>query len=100
MMKLKKKSSAGLPEKHGCRQNLPREDGEEEEEYQDRERVLWGGRCVRCFLRCFCVYSLADSGDRRKLRWTQHFGVRWGQDKERVLKLSWPSTEYRMMKFF
>ena len=30
---------------------------------------------------------------------TGHFGVRWGQDQECVLKLSWPSTaEYRMME--
>jgi len=44
-------------------------------------------------------YSLADSGERRKPRRTGHFGVRGGQDKECVLKLSWPSTaEYRMMK--
>jgi len=54
---------------------------------------------LRCFLRCFCVYSLADSGERRKPRRTGHFGVRGGQDKEGVLKLSWPSTaEHRMMK--
>ena len=54
---------------------------------------------LRCFLRCFCVYSLADSGERRKPRRTGHFGVRGGQDKECVLKLSWPSmAEYRMMK--
>ena len=63
-------------------------------------------RCVfllcflRCFLRCFlCFYSLADSGERRKPRRTGHSGVRGGQDKEFVFKLSWPSTaEYRMMK--
>jgi len=42
-----------------------------------------------------CVYSLADSGERRKPRRTGHFG----EDKECVFKLSWPSTaEYRMMK--
>jgi len=53
----------------------------------------------RCFQRCFCVYSLADSGERRKPRRAGHPGVRRGQDKEFVLKLSWPSTaEYRMMK--
>jgi len=59
------------------------------------------GRRIRCV---FCVASalfLADSGERRKLRRTGHSGVRGGQDKEFVLKLSWPSTaEYRMMKFF
>ena len=45
----------------------------------------------------FC--SLADSGERRKSRRTGHSGVRGGQDKGFVLKLSWPSTaEYRMMK--
>ena len=54
---------------------------------------------LRCFLRCFCVYNLADSGERRKPRRTGHSGVRGGQDKGFVLKLSWPSTaEYRMME--
>ena len=49
-------------------------------------------RCVFCVAFCvvFCVvfffYSLVDSGER-------------SQNKEFVLKLSWPSTaEYRMMK--
>ena len=42
---------------------------------------------------------MADSGERRKPHRTGHFGVRGGQGKECVLKLSWPSTaEYRMMK--
>jgi len=51
----------------------------------------------RCFLRCFCVYSLADSGERRKPRRTRALRCPGGQDKECVLKLSWPSTaEYRM----
>ena len=46
-----------------------------------------------CFLRYFCFYSLADSGERRKPRRTGHSGVRGGgcQDKEFVLELSWPS---------
>ena len=47
---------------------------------------------LRCFLCCFCVYSLADSGERRKPRRAVHFDVREGQDKECVLILSWPST--------
>jgi len=43
--------------------------------------------------------QLVDSRERGKPRRTGHFGVRWGQHKECVLKLSWPSTaEYRMMK--
>ena len=63
-------------------------------------------RCVFCFVFCvvfcvvFCFYSLADSRERRKPRRTGHSGVRGGQDKGFVLKLSWPSTaEYRMKKF-
>ena len=75
-----------------------------------RRRIRTGrasrlGRRIRCaicvaFCVAFCgVYSLADSGERRKPRRTGHFGVRGGQDKECVLKLPWPSTaEYRMMK--
>jgi len=54
---------------------------------------------LRYFLLCFCFYSLADSGERRKPHRTGHSGARGGQDKGFVLKLSWPSTaEYRMMK--
>jgi len=55
----------------------------------------------RCFLRCFCVYSLADSGERRNSVGPGTSVSGGGdQDKECVLNLSWPSTaEYRMMKF-
>jgi len=50
---------------------------------------------LRCFLRCFCVYSLAVSGERRNPRRTGHFGVRG----IRTRGLSWPSmAKYRMMK--
>ena len=44
----------------------------------------------------FCFYSLADSGERRKPRRTGPSGVRGGQDKGFVLKLSWPSTAHAM----
>jgi len=51
---------------------------------------------LRCFLRCVCVYSLADSEEK-----TPSERALSGQDKERVLKLSRPSTaEYRMVNFF
>ena len=42
-----------------------------------------------------CVYSQADSGERRNPRRTRQLGVWWGQDKECVLKLPWLSkAEY------
>ena len=55
---------------------------------------------LRCFLRCFCfcVYSLANRGEEenpsdRALRCPEGGGGGFSQDKECVLKLSWPSKK-------
>ena len=81
---------------------VPREDGENEEG-QDGTSESSGGGGLDVFSALlsalFSALFLADSGERRKPRRTGHSGVRGGQDKGFVLKLSWPSTaEYRMMK--